>query len=152
MNLKALKLGMHNSRFEDPTGLDKRNISTARDLVRMARAAYQYPLIRELSTNPKGNVKIGKRKQLLGFSNTNSLVRKGQWNIGLSKTGFIREAGRCLLMQTIINNEPVIIVLLDSYGKYTRIADAKRIRKWMEKNVNQSQASTQLQNKIMQPS
>jgi D-alanyl-D-alanine endopeptidase (penicillin-binding protein 7) len=70
----------------------------------------------------------------------------------LSKTGFIREAGRCLLMQTIINNEPVIIVLLDSYGKYTRIADAKRIRKWMEKNVNQSQASTQLQNKIMQPS
>ena len=67
MNVKALKLGMHNSRFEDPTGLDKRNISTARDLVRMARAAYQYPLIRELSTNPKGNVKIGKRKQLLGF-------------------------------------------------------------------------------------
>ncbi len=152
MNVKALKLGMHNSRFEDPTGLDKRNISTARDLVRMARAAYQYPLIRELSTNPKGNVKIGKRKRLLGFSNTNSLVRKGQWNIGLSKTGFIREAGRCLLMQTIINKEPVIIVLLDSYGKYTRIADAKRIRKWMEKNINQSRASTQFKNIIMQPS
>jgi D-alanyl-D-alanine endopeptidase (penicillin-binding protein 7) len=152
MNVKALKLGMHNSRFEDPTGLDKRNISTARDLVRMARAAYQYPLIRELSTNPKGNIKIGKRKRLLGFSNTNSLVRKGQWNIGLSKTGFIREAGRCLLMQTIINKEPVIIVLLDSYGKYTRIADAKRIRKWMEKNINQSRASTQFKNIIMQPS
>jgi len=152
MNVKALKLGMHNSVFADPTGLDKRNISTARDLVRMARAAYQYPIIRELSTNPKGNVKIGKRKYTLGFANTNSLVRKGQWDIGLSKTGFIREAGRCLLMQTTINNEPVIMVLLDSYGKYTRIADAKRIRKWMEKNAKQSKAFLKLPYNFRQPS
>ena len=152
MNVKALKLGMHNSRFEDPTGLDKRNISTAKDLVRMARAAYQYPLIRELSTNPRDTVKVGKYKQRLGFSNTNSLVRKGQWNIGLSKTGFIREAGRCLLMQTTINNEPVIIVLLDSYGKYTRIADAKRIRKWMENNATKSQALNELPGLIKLPS
>lgn len=152
MNVKALKLGMHNSRFADPTGLDKRNISTARDLVRMARAAYQYPLIRKLTTNPEGKVRVGKHRRSLGFLNTNSLVRKGQWNIGLSKTGFIREAGRCLLMQTMINNEPVIIILLDSYGKYTRIADAKRIKTWMEKNASKLQALKEYQNLTTKPS
>ena len=135
MNIKALQLGMHNSKFKDPTGLDKRNISTARDLVRMVGAAYQYPLIRKLTTIVSEKVRVGRKKQSIGFKNTNSLVRKGQWNIGLSKTGFIREAGRCLVMQTVINNEAVIMVLLDSYGKYTRIADAKRIRRWMEESL-----------------
>ena len=135
MNIKALQLGMHNSKFKDPTGLDKRNISTARDLVRMVGAAYQYPLIRELTTTISGKVRVGRKKQSIGFKNTNSLVRKGQWNIGLSKTGFIREAGRCLVMQTVINNEAVIMVLLNSYGKYTRIADAKRIKRWMEESL-----------------
>tara|TARA_B110000003_G_scaffold77566_1_gene79098 strand:- start:30 stop:941 length:912 start_codon:yes stop_codon:yes gene_type:complete len=135
MNIKALQLGMHNSKFKDPTGLDKRNISTARDLVRMVGAAYQYPLIRELTTTVSGKVRVGRKKQSIGFKNTNSLVRKGQWNIGLSKTGFIREAGRCLVMQTVINNEAVIMVLLNSYGKYTRIADAKRIKRWMEESL-----------------
>ena len=151
MNIKALQLGMHNSKFADPTGLDKRNISTARDLVRMTRAAYQYPLIRDLSTNPNGNVKVGKKRQSIGFSNTNSLVRKGQWDIGLSKTGFIREAGRCLVMQTVINNEPVSIVLLDSFGKYTRVADAKRIKTWMEKEAKINKV-TNLKNSTKQPS
>ena len=151
MNIKALQLGMHNSKFADPTGLDKKNISTARDLVRMTRAAYQYPLIRDLSTNPNGNVKVGKKRQSIGFSNTNSLVRKGQWDIGLSKTGFIREAGRCLVMQTVINNEPVIIVLLDSFGKYTRVADAKRIKTWMEKEAKINKV-TNLKNSTKQPS
>ena len=135
MNIKALQLGMHNSKFKDPTGLDKRNISTARDLVRMVGAAYQYPLIRELTTTVSGKVRVGRKKQSIGFKNTNSLVRKGQWNIGLSKTGFIRKAGRCLVMQTVINNEAVIMVLLNSYGKYTRIADAKRIKRWMEESL-----------------
>ena len=135
MNIKALQLGMHNSKFKDPTGLDKRNISTARDLVRMVGAAYQYPLIRKMTTTVSGKVRVGRKKQSIGFMNTNSLVRKGQWNIGLSKTGFIREAGRCLVMQTVINNQAVIMVLLNSYGKYTRIADAKRIRRWMEESL-----------------
>jgi len=133
MNIKALQIGMHNSKFKDPTGLDKRNISTARDLVRMVGAAYQYPLIREMTTTASGKVRVGRNKKTIGFMNTNSLVRKGNWVIGLSKTGFIREAGRCLVMQTKINGQSVIMVLLNSYGKYTRIADAKRIRNWMEK-------------------
>jgi len=133
MNVKALQLGMHNSKFKDPTGLDKRNISTARDLVRMVSAAYQYPLIRKMTTTASGKVRVGRKRQTIGFMNTNSLVRKGIWDIGLSKTGFIREAGRCLVMQTNISGQPIIMVLLNSYGKYTRIADAKRIRKWMEK-------------------
>ncbi len=136
MNVKALQLGMHNSKFKDPTGLDKRNISTARDLVRMVSAAYQYPLIRKMTTTASGKVRVGRKRQTIGFMNTNSLVRKGIWDIGLSKTGFIREAGRCLVMQTNINGQPIIMVLLNSYGKYTRIADAKRIRKWMEKTFS----------------
>ena len=135
MNIKALQVGMHNSKFQDPTGLDKRNISTARDLVRMVEAAYQYPLIREMTTTVSGKIRVGRKKQTIGFMNTNSLVRKGNWEIGLSKTGFIREAGRCLVMQTKINDQSVIMILLNSYGKYTRIADARRIRSWMEKKL-----------------
>tara|TARA_B100000768_G_C11263797_1_gene370047 strand:+ start:69 stop:947 length:879 start_codon:yes stop_codon:yes gene_type:complete len=133
MNVKAIQLGMQNSQFRDPTGLDKRNISTAKDLLKLVRAAYQYSVIRDLTTTPSESIKIGRKRNSIGFNNTNPLVRKGVWDIGLSKTGFIRESGRCLVLQTIINDEPIIIVLLNSYGKLTRFADVKRIRNWMNK-------------------
>ena len=133
MNVKAIQLGMQNSQFRDPTGLDKRNISTAKDLLKLVRAAYQYSLIRELTTTPSENIKMGKKRNSINFNNTNPLVRKGGWDIGLSKTGFIRESGRCLVLQTVIDGEPIIIVLLNSYGKLTRFADVKRIRNWMNK-------------------
>lgn len=133
MNVKAIQLDMQKSQFRDPTGLDKGNISTAKDLLKLVRAAYQYSLIRELTTSPSENIKVGKRRNGINFNNTNPLVRKGAWDIGLSKTGFIRESGRCLVLQTVINEEPIIIVLLNSYGKLTRFADVKRIRNWMNK-------------------
>jgi len=133
MNVKAIQLGMQNSQFRDPTGLDKRNISTAKDLLKLVRAAYQYSVIRDLTTTPSESIRVGRKRNSIGFNNTNPLVRKGAWNIGLSKTGFIRESGRCLVLQTIINDEPIIIVLLNSYGKLTRFADVKRIRNWMNK-------------------
>ena len=133
MNVKAIQLDMQKSQFRDPTGLDKGNISTAKDLLKLVRAAYQYSLIRELTTSPSENIKVGKRRNGINFNNTNPLVRKGVWDIGLSKTGFIRESGRCLVLQTVINEEPIIIVLLNSYGKLTRFADVKRIRNWMNK-------------------
>ena len=132
-NVKALKLGMHNSKFADPTGLNKRNKSTARDLVRLVEAAFQYPKIRKITTTSQETFRIGKRKNEIGFVNTNRLVRKGTWNIGLSKTGFTRDAGRCLVMQATISNEPVIMIFLNSYGTLTRFADAQRVRKWIKK-------------------
>ena len=144
MNVKAKQLGMFNTVFVDPTGLNKNNVSTARDLVRMVQAAYQYPEIRNLTTQSKGEINYGKRNYKIGFVNTNRLVRKGDWDIGLSKTGFIREAGRCLVMQAMVKDEPVIMVFLDSYGKLTRFADAKRVKKWMEKNYNKSHQVTEL--------
>jgi len=133
MNVKAIQLGMQESQFRDPTGLDKRNVSTAKDLLKLVRAAYQYSEIREFTTTPSENIKIGKKRNSIDFKNTNPLVRKGVWDIGLSKTGFIRESGRCLVLQTIINDEPIIIVLLNSYGKLTRFADVKRIKNWMNR-------------------
>ena len=133
MNVKAIQLDMQKSQFRDPTGLDKGNISTAKDLLKLVRAAYQYSLIRELTTSPSENIKIGKRRSGINFNNTNPLVRKGVWDIGLSKTGFIRESGRCLVLQTVINEEPIIIILLNSYGKLTRFADVKRIKNWMNR-------------------
>ena len=133
MNVKAIQLDMQKSQFQDPTGLDKRNISTAKDLLKLVRAAYEYSVIRDFTTTASENIKIGKRKNSIDFNNTNPLVRKGLWDIGLSKTGFIRESGRCLVLQTVINNEPIIIVLLNSYGKLTRFADVKRIKNWMDK-------------------
>jgi serine-type D-Ala-D-Ala endopeptidase (penicillin-binding protein 7) len=134
MNAKALSLGLSNTHFADPTGLDSQNVSTAEDLVKMVQAAYQYPEIRKASTTAEREVYLEGREFPTMFKNTNSLVRGGEWEIGLSKTGFINEAGRCLVMQAKIANEPMIIVLLDSYGKYSRIGDANRIRKWVEFN------------------
>ncbi len=152
MNVKAIQLGMENSQFRDPTGLDKRNLSTAKDLVKMAQAAYEYPLIREITTTPSESIYLGKKNTPLGFMNTNVLVRKGVWDIGLSKTGFIQEAGRCLVMQTTINQEPIIMVFLKSDGKLTRIGDANRIKTWIERNNYKKNQVTQLEYKIKQPS
>lgn len=131
MNVKARELGMHNTRFFDPTGLNSDNVSTAQDLVKMVTAARSYALIRQYTTTATHSVdSLGGRT--LRFSNTNPLVRNASWDISLSKTGFINEAGRCLVMQATINHRPVIIVLLDSWGRSTRVGDANRIKKWME--------------------
>lgn len=133
MNQKALSLGMINTHFSDSTGLDSSNVSTAEDLAKMVNAAYQYDVIRNASTTSSYDVYLSNR--LAHFNNTNSLVRNSDWVIGLSKTGFINEAGRCLVMQAQLAGEPVIIVLLDSFGKYSRIGDANRVRKWVEHNT-----------------
>jgi D-alanyl-D-alanine endopeptidase (penicillin-binding protein 7) len=132
MNVKAKQLGMDDTSFADPTGLDKNNISTAIDLVKMTQAAQQYPLIRELSTSSYYEAHIKNKKIKLNYNNTNLLVRQGLWDIDISKTGYIREAGKCLIMQTKVMDKPIIMVFLKSYGKYTRTADAKRVRKWLE--------------------
>ena len=134
MNFKAHELGLKNTHFVDPTGLDSENVSTAEDLAKMVKAAFQYPEIRLATTSPSHEVYLEGREYPVNFVNTNGLVRGGEWKIGLSKTGFINEAGRCLVMQAIIAGEPMIIVLLDSNGKFTRIGDANRIRKWIEYN------------------
>lgn len=130
MNQKARDLGMTDTRFHDATGLTPENVSSARDLARLVDAAHQYPLIREFSTSEEYQVAVRGRAQT--FRNTNALVKNDQWSIGLSKTGYISEAGKCLVMQAWLNNKPTIIVLLDSWGKVTRIADAQRIKRWIE--------------------
>lgn len=142
MNLKAAMLGMKNTRFVDSTGLDSNNVSTADDLAKMVNAAHQYPEIRLITTTASQEVLPHGRNYPINFVNTNSLVRAGNWIIGLSKTGFINEAGRCLVMQAEISGQPMIIVLLDSVGKFTRIGDANRIRKWFEFNHPTSSANT----------
>jgi D-alanyl-D-alanine endopeptidase (penicillin-binding protein 7) len=130
MNVKAKMIGLWDTRFSDSTGLDPANVSSPRDLVKMVSAASTYPLIREFSTTSERYVEI--RGRMHRFGNTNSLVRKDDWQIGISKTGYIREAGRCLVMQAWLLDQPVIIVLMDSEGRYTRTADAVRIKKWLE--------------------
>lgn len=140
MNRKAAELGMTHSRFVDPTGLNSENVSTAEDLVKLVKAAYQYPEIRTASTSTEQEVTVAGYRRPLAFRNTNILVRNGSWDIGLSKTGYINEAGRCLVMQAQIADQPLIIVLLDSWGKYTRIGDAQRIRKWIESSTGSRDA------------
>ena len=130
MNLKAQLLGMSGTRFEDGTGLSGRNVSTAQDLAKLVEAAHAYPKIREFTTSISTQVQVGKR--VMRFGNTNNLTRSSRWDIGLSKTGYIAEAGRCLVMQVTLSGRSIIIVLLDSWGKYTRVGDATRIRQWLE--------------------
>jgi D-alanyl-D-alanine endopeptidase (penicillin-binding protein 7) len=142
MNAKAKILGMQHTHFEDATGLDSNNVSTAEDLVKMVNAAHQYPEIRLATTSPSHEVYIEGRQTPVNFVNTNGLVRGGEWQIGLSKTGFINEAGRCLVMQVMIAGEPMIMVLLDSVGKLSRIGDANRIRKWVEHNSEMRPTTT----------
>lgn len=136
MNHKAAMLGMRNSHFVDSTGLNSSNQSTAEDLAKMVNAAYKYDLICKITTTAAYDVPIQKRRpQKLAYRNTNSLVKSKSWDIGLSKTGFINEAGHCLVMQAKIASQPMIIVLLDSWGKYTRQGDANRIKKWLESSL-----------------
>lgn len=130
MNAKARMLGMTDTHFENSTGLTSQNVSSARDLVKMVNAAYQYPLIRKFSTDRSYEVFTGKRN--IAYNSTNALIRNSSWEIGLQKTGFINEAGECLVMQANINGRPVVMVLLDSSGKYSRFADAGRLRGFLE--------------------
>ena len=134
MNARARSLGMDDTRFVDPTGLSSGNVSSARDLARLVAAAHEYPLIRDHSTRSSATVHaFGGRP--IGFRNTNGLVRSGQWQIGLSKTGYISEAGRCLVMRVRMASRELIVVLLDSWGRLSRVGDANRIRKWLETNA-----------------
>ena len=129
MNKKAQEIGMASSTFADPTGLLNKNAASAEDLARMVNAAYQYPLIREFSTNPSHTKVIRGRPQ--EFISSNRLVRSGDMQIGLQKTGYISEAGRCLVMQANVKGRPVIMIFLDSDGKQSRFADALRVRNWV---------------------
>jgi serine-type D-Ala-D-Ala endopeptidase (penicillin-binding protein 7) len=133
MNAKAQLLGMSGTRYVEPTGLSSQNRSSANDLARLVDAAYAHPIIRELSTSREAQVDIGNRQ--LQFRSTNGLVRNPEWDIGLQKTGYISEAGRCLVMQAQLAGRKLILVLLDSAGKYSRIGDAERIRKWLDHAV-----------------
>jgi D-alanyl-D-alanine endopeptidase (penicillin-binding protein 7) len=132
MNRKAQELGMYHTHFADPTGLTSDNVSTASDLALMVKAAAGYELIRDATTTASHYVEVQPQGTVLGFNNTNSLVRAGQWDIQVSKTGFIREAGKCLVMLANIASRSVVIVLLDSYGRLTRIGDAVRVKHWLE--------------------
>ena len=134
MNAKAKSLGLAATHFVDSSGLAPGNVSSPLDLGKMVAAASKYELIAEYSTTGAVNVQLPDSKRTLSFVNTNALVRASDWKIGLSKTGYISEAGKCLVMQAIVANQPVVIVLLDSWGRLTRIGDANRIRKWLEKN------------------
>lgn len=130
MNQKAKALGMNDSYFVDPTGLSSRNQSSARDLATLAAAAYNQPIMRELSTSPGSRFAVGRKT--LQYNNSNRLVRSDHWDIGLQKTGYISEAGRCLVMQATVAGRDVIMVFLDAVSKVGRMRDAERIRQWME--------------------
>jgi D-alanyl-D-alanine endopeptidase (penicillin-binding protein 7) len=132
MNNKALQLGMLSTHFNDPTGLSSQNVASAEDLAKLLEAASQNATIREFSTDAGYTVPVGRR--MVAFRNTNSLVTKPGWDIAVQKTGYIVEAGKCLVMKARIEGKSVLIVLLDSVGKYTRFGDANRIKKWMESN------------------
>lgn len=131
MNAKAILLGMTHSRFADPAGLRPENTSTARDLSRMITAAYDYPLIREASTTRRLEVRPWSNRGPLTYGNTNRLLKNDTWDIELSKTGYLNESGRCLVMRAVIEGEPVFIVLLNSFGKLTPFGDSNRLRRWM---------------------
>ncbi|HMW24205.1 MAG TPA: D-alanyl-D-alanine endopeptidase [Burkholderiaceae bacterium] len=133
MNRKAAALGMADTHYVEPTGLNSHNRSSAPDLARLVKAAYNFPLIRELSTSPEHAVDLGRRT--VQFRNTNGLVRSPHWDIGLQKTGYIAEAGRCLVMQAQMAGRKLIMVFLDSAGKYSRIGDAERVRSWVESSA-----------------
>lgn len=132
MNDKAKALGMSNSHFVDPTGLSPLNVSTPRDLARLIQASAKDPLIAELSTTPKKDMVFRAPKHVRAFYNTNPLVRTNSWTIDASKTGFINQAGRCLVLQAEIQKRHLAIVLLDSFGKHSHIGDAGRVRRWLE--------------------
>jgi D-alanyl-D-alanine endopeptidase (penicillin-binding protein 7) len=130
MNAKARMLGMKDTRYVEPTGLSSRNQSSAQDLALLVNAAYADATVRQLSTSPDHQVEVGNR--VLQYNTTNRLVKNPDWDIGLQKTGYISEAGQCLVMQTRIAGRKLIMVFLDSAGKLSRIGDAERVRRWVE--------------------
>ncbi|MCE2596578.1 D-alanyl-D-alanine endopeptidase [Motilimonas cestriensis] len=132
MNTKAKLLGMERSQFVEATGLSPLNQSTARDLSRLVTAAYNYPLIRKYSTTATHTANFSKPRYVLGYTNTNVLVRGNKWQVSLSKTGYLNEAGRCLVMVTKLKGKQMVVVMLNSYGKRTPVGDAARIKKWLE--------------------
>lgn len=132
MNARAQALGMVDTRYVEPTGLSSRNQSSANDLALLVGAAYKEPVLRELSTSHGREIEVGRRT--LQYNNTNRLVKSADWDIGLQKTGYISEAGQCLVMQAQVAGRKLIMVFLDSAGKLSRIADAERVRRWVEKS------------------
>jgi D-alanyl-D-alanine endopeptidase (penicillin-binding protein 7) len=130
MNAKAKMLGMKDTRYVEPTGLSSRNQSSAQDLALLVNAAYADATVRSLSTSPEYQVEVGNR--VLQFNTTNRLVKSPDWEIGVQKTGYISEAGQCLVMQAKVAGRKLIMVFLDSAGKFSRIADAERVRRWVE--------------------
>jgi D-alanyl-D-alanine endopeptidase (penicillin-binding protein 7) len=130
MNRKAQALGLTETRFEDSSGLSGGNVSSAQDLCSLVNAAYRYTLIRDFSTRKEFTFRNERR--VFRFVNTNSLVRNASWDIGLSKTGYIQESGRCLVMQTSLRDRRIVIVLLNASGERTRINDVLRIKRWLE--------------------
>jgi serine-type D-Ala-D-Ala endopeptidase (penicillin-binding protein 7) len=138
MNAKAQSLGMTASHFVEPTGLSSDNVASPQDLSRLVMAAAQNPTIRDFSTDSELSVRVG--RHMVAFRNTDALVRNPTWNIIVQKTGYITEAGRCLVMQAVIGGRDVVIVLLNSFGKYTRVADAVRVRKWVEARMSEHSA------------
>jgi len=139
MNLKAKALGMTQSHFDDPSGLSSLNVSSARDLVKLINAVSRDSRIREFSTLRSHEVRLG--KQMFMYRNTNLLIGKSDWDILVQKTGFTNDAGQCLVMEATIDERPVIMVFLNSFGKLTRTADARRVRKWMQAQNPTSVAS-----------
>ena len=132
MNAKAKALGMTRTHYVEPTGLSERNVSSANDLLKLLKATQQYPLIGQFSTTEEKTQALHKPNYTLGFRNTNSLVHKPNWSIQLTKTGFTNAAGHCLVMRTQMANRQVAFVVLDAFGKYTHMADANRLKKWVE--------------------
>lgn len=130
MNAKARFIGMHDTSYVEPTGLSSKNLSSARDLAKLVNVAHGDPILRELTTSPDYQVAVGSRT--LQYNNTNRLVKNPSWEIGLQKTGYISEAGQCLVMQVKIAGRQLILVLLDSVGKLSRLGDAERVRRWVE--------------------
>lgn len=135
MNHKARSLGMTDTVFYDPTGLDMRNTSTAADLAKMVRAAEHYPLIREFTTTANHQI-VSVHNRVLQYKNSNALVREGNWEISLQKTGYIQEAGHCMVMRTTVGSQPVIFVLLDAAANSSRVSDARNLKTWIEAHPN----------------
>ena len=133
MNAKAAALGMHNARFVEPTGLSSDNVASPADLALLVEAAAREPLVREYSTDPGHDVRVGRR--MVAFHNTDALVHSQAWDVVVQKTGYISEAGRCLVLKAVIRGRAVVMVLLNSFGKNTRVADAVRIRRWLESRL-----------------
>ncbi|MFA7944410.1 D-alanyl-D-alanine endopeptidase [Pseudomonas brenneri] len=147
MNAKAKALGMTSTRYVEPTGLSIHNVSTARDLSKLVQAAHKYPPLTQLSTTKEKTVSFRKPSYTLGFSNTDHLVNRANWDIKLTKTGFTNQAGHCLVLVTSMGNRPVSLVILDAFGKFTHFADASRIRKWIETGKSGSVPDVALQYK-----